>query len=157
MRPRSTSWGQDDKETNLMVALDEKEIDLDEMLGGKNPATSNHSSMPSLQEKFHGSFSSLGSYLRETADHAFDSIKENMEGEIETAPSEGEVRRDNAIKHEKDANVASLAKMSDDEFRRFKEQMKKSKMVTSYAINQQISNNVAKRASMDMNHYSQAS
>ena len=140
---RGPSWG-DDGCNNLFTIVDEEELDLKNIIK-KN----NNNSGGSI---FNSSFSSFGSSLRGMVDNAIESLKDNVESELVAQPTQEESLRDNAVKSERDASIAQISMMGDEEFREFKKEMNATGMVTSNAINQRISKNIGKRASMDLQH-----
>jgi hypothetical protein len=140
-----TTCEDDDELLDLLVGVkDICKTSDNSSLNGASTATAGNSTMSMFQD----SFSSFGSAFRGAVDNAIGSLKENVESEIVIGQTEEETRRDYAVKKEKDASIAQI--MGDDQFRRFKKEMKDSGAVTSGAINQAMSRNIGKRASLDM-------
>jgi hypothetical protein len=102
----------------------------------------------STGSKYQQSFTSIRTTFFGFIDTAFSAIRENIESEIEVIPSIEEVIRTNVVRTEKLDSVRSL--MDSETFRDFKKEMQQEGMITTNAIGQQISQNIGKRASMDL-------
>jgi hypothetical protein len=113
-------------------------------------ASENHDALDNsrIGTRYHTKFATIGTSFLGFVDNAFGAIRNNIESEIIEIPSTEEVLRGNVVRTEKIESVRNL--MDSDAFRDFKKEMQLEGMITTSAIGQQISQNIGKRASMNL-------